>query len=92
MGNGVKGFPKVQVDNIHSLSLILLVCHLVREGHQVIQAGPAFHKTAGGVTATLRLYLNLTGIHLGHFFLVGCLDSDSILSTLGVVLSVEYPS
>ncbi|GAB0180326.1 protein Wnt-4a-like [Grus japonensis] len=37
VGNGVKGFTKVQVDNIHSLSLIHYVVHLVI-GDQVSQA------------------------------------------------------
>ena len=33
-----------KVDNIHSLSLIHYVGHLVVEGNQVGQAGPAFHE------------------------------------------------
>jgi len=38
VGNSVKGLTKVQVDDVHNLSLI----HLVTEGDQVGQAGPAF--------------------------------------------------
>ena len=37
-----KVLTKVQVDNIHSLSFILWVGHLVIERDQVGQAGPAF--------------------------------------------------
>ncbi|PKU41861.1 hypothetical protein llap_7836 [Limosa lapponica baueri] len=44
VGNCVKGFTKVQVNNIHSLSLINNKGHLVIEGDEVSQAGPAFHK------------------------------------------------
>ncbi|KAK4827864.1 hypothetical protein QYF61_022014 [Mycteria americana] len=44
VGDSVKGFTKVQVDNIHSLSLIHYGGHLVTEGDQVGQAGPAFHE------------------------------------------------
>ena len=44
MGNNLKGLSKVQVDNIHSFSLIHLVRHLDIEGDQVGQAGPAFHE------------------------------------------------
>ena len=43
MWNSVKGLTKVQVDNIHSLSLVHYVGHLVIED-QVGQAGPAFHE------------------------------------------------
>ncbi|KAK4807797.1 hypothetical protein QYF61_023630 [Mycteria americana] len=42
VGNRVKGFTEVQIDNIHSLSLIHQAGHLVVEGDQVGQAGPAF--------------------------------------------------
>ena len=42
MGNHVKGLTKVQVDDIHSLSFILQLGHVVIEGDQVGQAGPAF--------------------------------------------------
>jgi len=44
VGNGVKGFTKVQVDIIHSLSLIHQVDHLVVDGDQVGQARPVFRK------------------------------------------------
>jgi len=44
VGNSVKGLTKVQVDNIHTLSLIHQVGHLVIEADQVGQAGPAFHE------------------------------------------------
>ena len=44
MGNGVKCFLKIQVDSIHSFSLVQYSGHLVIEGDQVCQAGPAFHK------------------------------------------------
>jgi len=44
VGNSVKGLTKVQVDDIHSLSLIHQVDHLVIEGDQVGQAGPVFHE------------------------------------------------
>ncbi|KAK4831749.1 hypothetical protein QYF61_018947 [Mycteria americana] len=44
VGDSVKGFTTVQVDNIYSLSLIHRVGHLVVEGDQVGQAGPAFHE------------------------------------------------
>ena len=43
MGDSVKGFAKVQVDNIHSLSLLHQMGHLVIED-QVGQAGPAFNE------------------------------------------------
>ena len=46
VGNSVKGLTKVQVDNIHSLSLIHYTGQLVTEGDQVGQAGPAFHMFA----------------------------------------------
>lgn len=47
---------EVQVDNIHSL--IPLVGHLVIEGHQVGQAGPAFHKpTLSGPDPMAVLYI-----------------------------------
>ena len=39
MGSSVKGLTKVQVDEIHSLSLLY---SLAVEGDQVCQAGPAF--------------------------------------------------
>jgi len=39
VGNSVKGLTKVQVDDIHSLSLIHYTGHLVIEGDQVGQAG-----------------------------------------------------
>ena len=42
--NAVKDFTKVQVDNIQSLSVIHYAGHLVIEGDQVSQTGPAFHK------------------------------------------------
>ncbi|KAK4823264.1 hypothetical protein QYF61_000231 [Mycteria americana] len=42
VGNHVKGFTEVYIDNIHSLSLIHQVGHLLIEGDQVGQAGPAF--------------------------------------------------
>lgn len=45
VGKGVKGFNKVQVSNIHNLSLIYLVGHLIIEGDQLGQAGPAFHES-----------------------------------------------
>jgi len=35
VGNSVKGLTKVQVDNIHSLSIIHQMGHLVTEGDQV---------------------------------------------------------
>jgi len=44
VGNSVKGLTKVQVDDIHSLSLIHQAGHLVIEGDQVGQAGCAFHE------------------------------------------------
>jgi len=44
VGNSVTGITKVQVDDVHSLSLIHWVGHLVVEGDQVSQAGPAFHE------------------------------------------------
>ena len=44
MRNSAKGFTKVRVDNIHSLSLIDQADHLVSEGDHISQAGPAFHK------------------------------------------------
>lgn len=43
VGDGVKHFIKIQVDNVHSLSIINWECHLVIED-QVNQAGPAFRK------------------------------------------------
>ena len=48
MGNSAKGLTKVQVDNISSLSLIHWAGHLVIEGDQVGQAGPAFHEAMLG--------------------------------------------
>jgi len=43
VGDGIKGFTQVQVDYIHSLSLIHQVGHLGIEGDEVAQAaGPAF--------------------------------------------------
>jgi len=45
VGNSVKGLTKVQVDNIHSLSFIREACHLVTEGDNLGQAGPAFHES-----------------------------------------------
>lgn len=42
MGNGVKGFTRVQV-NIYSVSLTHLA-HLVIGGDELSQARPAFHK------------------------------------------------
>ena len=44
VGKGVKVFTKVQVDDIHSLSLIQQAGHLLIERDQVSQARPAFHK------------------------------------------------
>jgi len=44
MGNTVKGLTKVQIDDIHSLFLIHKVGHLVIEGDEVGQAGPALHE------------------------------------------------
>ena len=44
MGNSIKGLTKVEVDNHPSLSLIHEAGHLVIEGDQVDQAGPAFHE------------------------------------------------
>ncbi|RMC10174.1 hypothetical protein DUI87_12973 [Hirundo rustica rustica] len=44
VGISVKGFSKVQVDNIHSLSLTHCSGHLVIEGDQFIKAGFAFPK------------------------------------------------
>ena len=38
MGNSVKGFTEVQVNNIHRLSLIHWAHHLVIEGDQISQA------------------------------------------------------
>ena len=43
MEDSIKGYTKVQVDNIHSLSLIHYAGHVVVGGDQVCQAGPAFH-------------------------------------------------
>ena len=45
MADRVKGFTKVQVDYIHSLSLILYVGHLVIEGDEVGQTESAFHES-----------------------------------------------
>jgi len=42
VGNSVKGLTKVQVENIHSLSLIHLSSYLVIEGDQVGQANLPF--------------------------------------------------
>jgi len=39
VGNSVKGLTEVQVDNIHSLSLIYWAGHLVIQADQVGQAG-----------------------------------------------------
>ena len=44
MGDSVKGFTKVQADNIHSLSLTYYMGHPVIGGDQVGRAGPAFHE------------------------------------------------
>jgi len=44
VGNSDNGLTKAQVDDVHSLSLIHWVGHLVIEGDQVGQAGPAFHE------------------------------------------------
>lgn len=41
----IKSFTKIQVSNIHGLSLIYEVGYRVIEGDQVSQAGPAFHKS-----------------------------------------------
>jgi len=43
--NSVKGLTKVQVDNIHRLSVIHKAGYLAIEGDQVGQAGPAFHES-----------------------------------------------
>lgn len=37
-------FTKVHVGNAHGTSLIDLEGHLIVEGDQIIQTGPAFHK------------------------------------------------
>lgn len=42
--NGIKCFGKVQVNNIHILSLVHYAGHLITEGDQVRQAGPVFPK------------------------------------------------
>ena len=44
MGNSVKGLTTVQVDDIHSLTFIHWVGHLVIAGDQDGQVGPAFHE------------------------------------------------
>jgi len=45
VGNSVKSLTKVLVDDIHSLSLVHWVGHLVIEGDQIGQAGRAFLET-----------------------------------------------
>ena len=44
VGNSVKSLTEVQVQNIHSLSLIHYAGHLVTEGDQVGQEGLTFHE------------------------------------------------
>lgn len=44
VGNSVKHFIEVQVDNIHSFPLIQLAGHLDTGRDQLGQAGPPFHE------------------------------------------------
>ena len=63
MRNSVKGLAEVQADNIHSLSFIHYAGHLVIEGNQVSQAGPAFHKPMlAGPDHLLVLYVPCDGV------------------------------
>ena len=44
MGDNVKGFAEAKADYINSFSLIYQAGHLIIEGYQVGQAGPALHE------------------------------------------------
>ncbi|KAK4828210.1 hypothetical protein QYF61_024644, partial [Mycteria americana] len=48
VGNHVKGFTEVQVDNIHSLSLIHWAGHLIIEGDQNPKILPGLKATHQG--------------------------------------------
>lgn len=58
MGDSIKGFAEVQVENIHSLFLTHQASHLLIKGDQVSQAGPAFPKPVlAGTDPLVVLYV-----------------------------------
>lgn len=68
MGNSIKSFTEVQVDNIHGLSFTHQEGHLVTKKDQVGQAGPALPKPVLRPDPLLVLYVLHYGTsdHLFH--------------------------
>ena len=70
MGYRVRGFAEVEVDYINSLYFIYQFDHVVIEGDEVGQAGPAFYEPVAGpdpLDATREL-CDLTQDDLLHNF------------------------
>ena len=93
MGNSVQGLTKVQVDNIHSLSLIHQAGHLVIEGDQVGQAGPyTLVQARNTLYKSHRAQLYLFFIADYRFFTQGYVSLSGVLFRILILKVSLHPT
>lgn len=67
VGDSVRGFDEIQVDNRHSLPVTHQVRHLVIKGDEIGQAGPVYPKpTSLGLIPWLSCICHVITLNLFH--------------------------